>query len=68
MKISKDREAELIALATNHLNWNDWFPYHNWDGFIEDSDPALTYEELKWLEKNVEVKVVVTKKKEDEGK
>lgn len=66
MKISKDRETKLIALVKNRLNQTDWFDFGNWDDLIERKE--LTYEELQWLEKNVDVGVIVIKKKDDERK
>ena len=59
--MDKKRAAELIELASRHLNDNEWFDYHSWDGLIE-CDETMTAEELEWLAENVEVTVTVKAK------
>lgn len=65
MRVSKERERELIELIANNLTdalgAHDAFEYTKWDGLIE-CDELLTAEELQWVDANFRVQVRLLRK------
>jgi hypothetical protein len=60
--MTEEREKELVEFFEAEIESQEFFEYTQWDGFIEDDDDPLTWEEVESISDKYQVVITLIPK------